>query len=150
MRSRKLFDPGDSERIRNFLAAKVDEARARGDEVITFNVGRICTEIGLESRGGYLACSNVLDSDRFARNHNLEYHHRMGIWGSEDAEYTFIFDRDSRSPPTSSSSHSPKRMLRVALWLIVALTVAAFIWLLLDFSSGWASCPGEFCWLPGL
>jgi len=92
LRIRRLSDSRDSARLLTRLTELVQEARARRDEDISFDVGRICQEVGLNTTDAIAHCCQVLDSERFARTHRLWYHHRTGIWGTAEAKYTFLLN----------------------------------------------------------
>ena len=128
LKVRRKFDPKDVNRVRNYLASRVQEARSQGDEVLELNVGKISLEAGLGGATGHAVCCNVLDSDRFARNHALWYHHRRGAWGTADAEYTFVLNVDAEREHTDRPSYSRWVIIRVLLWVAVLAVSAAVIW----------------------
>ena len=117
--------------IRNYLSKVMREARARGDEDITLGVGSICTALGMESKDGYAACCSVLDSKRFARTHAVWYHHRLGSWGTESAEYVFLLGKPGyRAVPQSEIRASPWRGLQAMAIMAVLVMAALLVWLL--------------------
>lgn len=91
-------------------------------------MGKICLEGGLEGENGYSICCSVLDSDRFAMNHALWYHHRRGAWGTADAEYTFLLGVGAGNAPADGPSDRARGLIRVLLWSVVFVVFAAVIW----------------------
>ena len=128
MKVRRRFDPKDVNRVRNYLAARVQEARLQGEDVLVICVGKICLETGLEGETGWLICCDVLDSDRFARNHVLRYHHRRGAWGTAEAEYTFLLGMGIKGVLTDQPSRTRWGIIRVLLWMAIFTVSAAAIW----------------------
>ena len=92
------------------------------------DVGQICIEAGLEGESGYVVCCNVLDSDRFAKDHALWYHHRTGAWGTEEAEYTFLLGVGTKGALADRPSRSPWRIIRVLLWMAIFACSAGVVW----------------------
>lgn len=121
-------DPEDFNRVRNYLATRVQVARTRGEEVLVLDVGQISEDVGLEGDSGHAVCCNVLESDRFARNHALWYHHRSGAWGTEEAEYTFLLGFGTRGAQTDGPPASPRRIVRAMLWMAIFAVAAMSIW----------------------
>ena len=128
MRARERRNPRDAALIRNRLADSVTEARARGDDSLVLDVGSICEDAGVEDASGYAICCDVLDSERFARDHVLWYHHRTGAWGTGDASYTFLLNKGTKAPSTPEVYQSPWRWVKAVLFLLIAVAVAGVIW----------------------
>lgn len=120
LRIRRLSNSKDSARIRSHLAKLVQKARAWGDEDITLDVGRICQEVGLKTEDAFVVCCNLLDSERFARSHRLWYHHRTGIWGTEEARYTFLLDMSGHRGATGGARWGGWSWLQLILLALIA------------------------------
>ncbi len=124
MRIRKLSDSRDAARIRTYLAKLVQEARQCGNEDITLEAGRICQELGLNTEDAFAACCRVLDSEKFTRTHGLLYHHRTGVWGTEEARYAFLLDMSGyHGAGRGSRSRERSRLQLVLLALVAGATV---------------------------
>ncbi len=123
------LDPRDVNCIQDCLPTPVQEVRARSDQVLFLGVGNVCEEAGLDSAAKHMACCNVLDSERFARNHVLWYHYRGGSWGTDAAQYIFQQDSGSQEAPTDGPLAWQRRLvlalLRVA---VIAVPVEGTAW----------------------
>ena len=118
------FDPKDAARVSIFLADRIKEARERGDESITFDVGPTACEAGLQSEAGAVVVCDYLDSDDFAHKEVLWYHHRRGTWGTMSARYTFLLGAGIRSAPHVGDS---KRLSISGLVFLCAMAAVAAI-----------------------
>ena len=135
LKVRRKFDLKDLNRARVYLATCVQEARSKGDRVLEVNVGKICAEAGLEGATRHEVLCNVLDSESFARNHALWYHHRRGAWGTAAAEYTFVMDEDPSGATTGRPSTAPRGIPRTLLWVAVvggSATVICVVFMLVS------------------
>ena len=133
MRARRQFDPKDANRVLEYLAARVIEARAASDDLLVLDVGKICEEAGVNGETAYVVCCDILDSQRFARSHALWYHHRTGAWGTEEARYTFLLDSGIRAV-AGRSGGSLRAGLQTILLVLIAVAIggifAVCVWLL--------------------
>ena len=101
----------------------MEEARARGDEAITFDVERIYREVQLSTEGGYMVCCDILDSERFARAHRLWYHHRTGVWGTEEATYTFLLNMSGYRGAAQRQRPGGRSLFQLVLLALIAIAV---------------------------
>ena len=127
---RPRFDPKDAARMSAFLTDQINEARERGDESISFDVGITVCGAGLESEASAVVVCDYLDSDNFAHKEGLWYHHRRGVWGTSNAHYTFLLGAGIKPAPHAGGSKGPSITGFVFLGLM-ALGVAVVFAVLL-------------------
>ena len=100
--------------VRRYLSEKILQSRAQGEVWVYFRVWQVCDDLGLTVPNRYSMCCEVLDSEDFAREERVDYHHRTGVWGTRDALYIFLV-----RPPARASAN--KRGFK--LWSITKVVL---------------------------
>ena len=117
--------------VRRYLSERIRQNRAQGEVWVYFRVWQVCEDLGLTVSNRYSMCCEVLDSEDFAREERVDYHHRTGVWGTRDALYMFQL----RPPARVSTNKRPFKLWSLAKLVLgimavgmVAAVIALAVW----------------------
>ena len=108
-----MHESQDRAKLFTHLSLVAGIALARGESFAVFQVRDICDAASVDSPHRYSFCCEILDSEAFARRESLIYHHRTGVWGTDDATYAFTF--------TTTKGAGQRRLGRALLLLLLCI-----------------------------